>query len=182
MTIRSVFLVGMMGVGKSTVGRALARRLGWDFIDLDHEIESATGVRIPVIFEIEGEQGFRRRESQILASLMNRQRMVLATGGGAVIDPANRALLRESGHVVYLKASVEDLYMRTKADKSRPLLQTDNPRERIAGLLRDREAFYEDVASLQVNTGKQPVGQIAHNIAVSLGLTSINPESSGHEH
>lgn len=183
MADRPVFLVGMMGAGKSTVGRSLARRLGWDFVDLDHEIESTTGVRIPVIFEIEGEQGFRRRESQILASLVSRSRMVLATGGGAVIDPANRVLLRESGHVVYLRASVDDLYMRTKSDKSRPLLQTDNPRDRIASLLNQRQAFYEEVASLQVNTGRQPVGMIAQNIADSLGLLTTHPDGlSGSEH
>ena len=171
-TGKPIILVGMMGAGKSTVGRALARRLGWDFVDLDHEIEAATGVRIPVIFEIEGESGFRRRESHILSTLVSRPHMVLATGGGAVIDPANRALLKQSGHVVYLKAGVDDLYLRTRMDKSRPLLQTDNPRQRIATLLQARESFYEDVASLQVNTGRQPVSHIALHIAQTLGLSS----------
>lgn len=183
MTERSVFLVGMMGAGKSTVGRALARRLGWDFVDLDHEIEAATGVRIPVIFEIEGEAGFRKRESQILAALVKRPHMVLATGGGAVIDPDNRVLLKDNGHVVYLKASVDELYLRTKNDKSRPLLQSGNPRERIATLLKAREAFYEGVSSLQVNTGRQPVTQIAHNIAATLGLAAVHSDNPGqHEH
>jgi shikimate kinase len=171
----------MMGAGKSTVGRALAKRLNWSFVDLDHEIESITGVRIPVIFEIEGESGFRRRESQVLSDLVNRNCMVLATGGGVVIDPANRALLKSHGDVIYLRASADDLYMRTKNDKSRPLLQTDNPRQRIAELLQIREGLYEDVAGFRVNTGRQPVGQIAQNIIATLGLRAAEGDEAAQE-
>ena len=172
----------MMGAGKSTVGRALAKRLNWEFIDLDHEIEAVTGVRIPVIFEIEGESGFRKRESQVLADVVLRPRLILATGGGVVIDPENRALLKANGDVIYLRASADDLYQRTRNDKSRPLLQTDNPRQKIQELLNAREALYDEVANCKVNTGRQPVSQIAHHIISSLALSANDNGPNSHEH
>lgn len=160
----------MMGAGKSTVGKALARHLGWEFIDTDHVIEHQTGVSIPVIFEIEGEAGFRRRESQTLASLTERQNMVLATGGGVVLAPENRETLKQFGAVVYLSATPGELYQRTRLDKNRPLLKTANPRKRIEELLNQREPLYEACAEVKVETGRQPVNQIVHKIEHALGL------------
>ncbi len=163
-----IILVGMMGAGKSTVGRALAKHLGWDFVDLDHEIEAITGVKIPVIFEIEGENGFRKRESHVLVDVLRRSKMVLATGGGVIIDEDNRRLLCAHGQVVYLSASAEELYQRTRLDKSRPLLKTDQPRKRIQELLFQRQAWYEEVADYKIHTGRQPVICVVQSIMVAL--------------
>lgn len=154
-----VFLVGMMGAGKTTIGRALARRLGWQFIDLDHELEARCGVRVAHIFEIEGEQGFRKRESALLDECTRRSGIVLATGGGAILMPENRQLLRERGVVVYLRATIGELFRRVERDRSRPLLQTADPRQRLAELLAQREPLYEEVASLTFDTGNLPVSQ-----------------------
>ena len=121
----NIFLVGMMGAGKTSVGRVLAKRLGKTFCDSDHVIEERTGVRIPVIFDIEGEEGFRSRERAVISELTQRDNIVLATGGGAVLDAENRALLRERGTVVYLRAAVRELINRTRHDKNRPGARTD---------------------------------------------------------
>ena len=157
-----------MGAGKSTVGKALARQLGWEFVDTDHVIEQATGVSIPTIFEIEGEEGFRKRETQTLATLLEKPQCVLATGGGIVINPQNRAMLKALGDVVYLKASVQDLVERTKLDKNRPLLQDPNPEKKLEDLLRVRRPMYQECADLVVETGRQPVSQIVHKICKAL--------------
>lgn len=156
---RPVYLVGMMGAGKTTIGRALARKLGWQFVDLDHELESRCGVKVSIIFDIEGEQGFRKRESAVLDECTRRPGIVLATGGGAVLDPENRRLLSERGVVVYLRASVDELFRRVERDRNRPLLQTDNPRQRLQELLEQREPLYEEVADLVFDTGNCPISQ-----------------------
>lgn len=160
----ALFLVGMMGAGKTTVGRRLARRLERPFVDADRELEARLGVPIPTIFELEGEAGFRRREAAIIDELSLRAPIVLATGGGAVLDPANRARLRERGRVVYLRASVGDLWHRLRRDKVRPLLRAPDPRARIEELVRLRDPLYREVAHLVVDTGRQPVEQVVDAI------------------
>lgn len=146
----NIYLVGLMGAGKTTVGRLLARRLHKRFIDSDHEIEARTGVAIPVIFEIEGEEGFRRRESHTIAELVQERPVVMATGGGVVLNPASRASLREGGFVVYLAATPELLYERTRYDRNRPLLQVEDPLARLRELHAQRDPLYREVADLVV--------------------------------
>lgn len=160
----NIFLVGLMGAGKTTVGRALARLTGKHFADSDHEIEARAGVRIPVIFEIEGEAGFRAREAEMIAELTARQDIVLATGGGAVLDLANREALRRNGCVIYLRASVDDLYLRTCHDKNRPLLQTANPKARLQELFEARDPLYREVANLVIDTSRQSVHQLLNRL------------------
>ena len=156
----NLFLVGMPGAGKSTIGRALAKRLGKAFHDSDAEIEARTGVRIPVIFEIEGEPGFRRRESEVIARMTQMQNVVLATGGGAVLDPANRAVLRERGFVLYLFATPRELWRRTRHDKSRPVLQGDDLKKRLDELFEKRDPLYRETADLVAETGRQSVSAL----------------------
>lgn len=171
----SIFLVGMMGAGKTTIGRALARELGWQFIDLDHELEARCGVRVSLIFDIEGEQGFRKRESALLDECTRRSGIVLATGGGAVLASENRQRLSERGVVVYLRASADELFRRVERDRNRPLLQTDNPRERLQELLEQREPLYEDVASVVFDTGTVPITQTTR--ALLRQLQDYGPDS-----
>jgi shikimate kinase len=153
-----------MGAGKTTVGRQLARRLGKRFIDADHEIEQRTGVRVSLIFEIEGEAGFRAREAQTIDMLTAQDDIVLATGGGAVLDPENRKRLTSRGFVVYLRAQPRDLYVRTRHDKSRPLLQAGDPLRRLEDLHRARDPLYSEVAHLVVDTGRQSVGVLVDQL------------------
>jgi shikimate kinase len=153
----NLYLVGLMGAGKTTVGRLLAKHYGCSFFDSDHEIEAHTGVKIPVIFEIEGEAGFRKREEAAIAELTALSGVVLATGGGAVLSPANRDRLRKNGVVIYLRGTPEHLYERTRHDRSRPLLQTDNPLARLRELYTQRDPLYRDVADIVVDTGRQSV-------------------------
>lgn len=148
---RNIYLVGLMGAGKTTVGRQLAKRLGRQFFDSDHEIVARTGVPIPTIFEIEGEEGFRRREAQTIAELSEVANIVLATGGGVVLDPENRRRLHESGWVVYLNVPPVMLYERTRHDRNRPLLQVDNPLARLEELYAIRDPLYREVAHLVVD-------------------------------
>ena len=157
---RNVYLVGLMGAGKTTVGRMLARRLGKTFYDSDQEIEARTGVRIPVIFEIEGENGFRARESQTIAALCAFEDVVLATGGGVVLDPANREQLAAHGFVIYLRGDPQQLWQRTRHDRNRPLLQTEDPLRRLQDLYAQRDPLYREVADLVVDTGRQGVGTL----------------------
>jgi len=147
---RNLYLVGLMGAGKTTVGRQLARRLTRRFVDSDHEIETRTGVRIPVIFEIEGEAGFRQRESRVIADLAAESGLVVATGGGAVLDPENRAHLRQSGLVVYLCVPPAVLFERTRHDQNRPLLQVADPLARLQALYDQRDPLYREVADLVI--------------------------------
>ncbi|MDR2186973.1 MAG: shikimate kinase [Azonexus sp.] len=139
-----------MGAGKTTVGRQLARRLNRRFVDSDHEIVARTGVAIPTIFEIEGEEGFRRREAQIIGELTGQPGMVMATGGGAVIRPENRQRLRDSGWVAYLNVPPALLYERTRHDRNRPLLQVADPLARLEGLYAERDPLYREAAHFVV--------------------------------
>ncbi len=164
----NIFLVGLMGAGKTTVARLLARRLDRAFYDTDHEIERRTGVKIPVIFEIEGEVGFRARESLALAELAAQDNLVLATGGGVVLSPENRAVLKERGIVVYLRAQPRDLWHRTRNDKNRPLLQTPDPLGRLQELYEARDPLYTEVADLIVDTGRPNVGPLVTQLLIKL--------------
>ncbi|MBV6273982.1 shikimate kinase [Alcaligenaceae bacterium CGII-47] len=160
----SIILVGMMGAGKTTIGRQLAHLLDRQFLDLDHEIEARCGVRVAVIFDIEGEAGFRRRESALLDECSRYRGMVIATGGGAVLAPENRRILKERGIVVYLRASVDELFRRIARDRTRPLLQSSDPRQRIIDLLAQREPLYEEVADVILDTGAVPITQVVRSL------------------
>jgi shikimate kinase len=160
-----IFLVGMMGAGKTTIGKSLAKALQREFLDLDHELEARCGVRIPTICEIEGETGFRKRECQVLDDCTLRPGLVMATGGGAVLALENRKALRTRGVVVYLRASVDELYRRTSRDRNRPLLATADPRGTLRSLLDLREPLYREVADIVMDTGSTSVAQlVAHLI------------------
>jgi shikimate kinase len=161
----NIILIGPMGAGKSTIGRQLAAALHVPFRDSDREIEKRTGVDIPTIFEFEGEEGFRTRESAILEELCAEHGIVLATGGGAVMREQNRALLRDSGMVVYLKTSVQTQLRRTARDRNRPLLQTGNPRARLEELLRIRDPLYREIAHVIVDTDRDSVRKAVQEIS-----------------
>lgn len=148
---QNIYLVGLMGAGKTTVGKQLARKLGRPFLDSDHEIVARTGVPIPTIFEIEGEAGFRRREAQTIAELTGLSGIVLATGGGVVLDPENRRRLHDSGWVVYLNVPPVQLYERTRHDRNRPLLQVSDPLARLRELHAMRDPLYREVAHFVVD-------------------------------
>ena len=165
----SLYLVGLMGAGKSTVGRLLARRLKLRFLDCDHEIERRCGVKIPLIFEIEGEPGFRAREEQVLAELTELRGIVLATGGGAVLSAENRRRLAEHGTVIYLRARPEDLYARVRHDRDRPLLATGDPLRRLRELHAQRDPLYASIADLVIDTGRQTVQALARDLTTKLG-------------
>lgn len=173
---RPIFLVGMMGAGKTTIGRHLAKALKREFIDLDLALEARCGVPVAVIFEIEGEEGFRRRETKLLDYYSQRKGIVLATGGGAVLAAQNRRLLKERGLVVYLRATSEELYQRVARDRQRPLLQTADPRARVAELLAQREPLYEEVATLAFDTGTTPIPQAVHDLVSILNQTRMHNE------
>lgn len=163
----NIFLVGLMGAGKTSVGRLLAKRLNKTFYDSDREIERMTGVKISVIFEIEGESGFRARESRVLSDLVCRHEIVLATGGGAVLAHGNRKLLVEHGFVIYLRAAVEDLWRRTRHDKNRPLLQTD-ALGKLHELFIERDPLYREVADMTIDTGTQSLGSLVNKVEQQL--------------
>lgn len=160
----NLFLVGMMGAGKTTVGRILSRRLARRFIDSDEEIEARCGVRIPVIFEIEGEAGFRARECGVIDELTALDGIVLATGGGAVLAPENRRVLAARGTVVYLRALPADLLRRVRNDRNRPLMMTPDPLGRLEELYAQRDPLYREVADVVVETGRQKVQVLARQL------------------
>jgi shikimate kinase len=166
--MRNIFLVGMPGAGKSTIGKSLAKRLNMSFVDSDKELIARTGVSIAMIFEIEGEAGFRARESVVLAELAGKANLVVATGGGAILTPQNCSLLRENGTVIYLHAGVDDLWRRTHRDTTRPLLQTDNPRATLQALFEVRDPLYRETAHLTVDTGTQSVTRLTLDILARL--------------
>ncbi|MDO8437267.1 MAG: shikimate kinase [Nitrosomonadaceae bacterium] len=170
----NIFLVGMMGAGKTTIGKSLASHLDKTFFDSDREIQKRTGVGIPVIFEIEGEAGFRKRETEMLRELVKLKNIVLATGGGAILSTENRELLRRNGTVVYLRATVDDLWRRTRHDRSRPLLQTPNPHAKLAELYAQRDPLYCEIAHIVVESGTQSTRQLTQSLAQQLTGADLN--------
>jgi shikimate kinase len=178
----SFFLVGPMGAGKSTIGRQLARSLHLRFLDSDREIESRTGVDIPLIFELEGESGFRKREREIIDELTSKSGIVLATGGGAVLDAENRRRLASRGYVIYLHASVEQQLKRVAHDKNRPLLQTTDPQQKLLELMKFRDPLYREVADWIIQTDGCRVREVAQSIVRHVEETRAAFYPHTHEH
>ena len=158
----NIYLIGLMGAGKSTAGRLLAQTMGREFYDSDDEIVKRTGASIPTIFEIEGEAGFREREQRMIAELCAKKSVILGTGGGAILREANREALKTTGWVVYLSTSPERLMNRTRYDKNRPLLQTANPLSVLTQLYEVRHPIYQDLADIVITTG---AGHVTHVVA-----------------
>ena len=167
----NVFLVGMMGAGKTTIGKFLANFLNKTFLDSDREIQKRTGVTIPLIFEIEGEPGFRKRETEMLLELVQTKNIVLATGGGAVLSAENREILMRNGTVIYLRATVDDLWRRTRQDKNRPLLQTPDPRRKLTELYAQRDPLYRETAHIVVESGRRSARHLAQLLAQQLACS-----------
>ncbi len=165
---RNIFLIGPMGAGKSTVGRHLAQLLDKEFHDSDREIEKRTGASVALIFDIEGEQGFRKRETAILDELTRGDNMVLATGGGVVLSEENRHLLRSRGTVVYLDADLDTLMRRTHRDRKRPLLETGDRRQKLADIMKERESLYRSEADVVVTTDRRSPAAVARKVATTL--------------
>ncbi len=161
-----------MGAGKSTIGRQLAEALGYEFLDSDHEIQRRTGVDIPTIFEYEGEDGFRKRERQVVEELAQREDVVLATGGGVVLRAENRQQLASRGFVIYLHCSPEQQYARTSRDRNRPLLDTEDPLQRLRDLMAEREPIYRQVADLVVSTERRGTSSVVKEIRRRLDETN----------
>ena len=168
MSHRNIILIGPMGSGKSTIGNLIAQRLHREFQDSDHYIENRTGVDIARIFDVEGEQGFRDRESNALKELLSESNRVIATGGGSVLSQKNQQLLKQKGFIVFLDTSINQQMQRLRRDKKRPLLQTDNPRERLESLLAERRPIYLDLADLAVKTDKRMARRLATDIISQL--------------
>lgn len=163
--MQRIVLIGMPGSGKTTVGKSLARALAMPFIDADRELVERTGVSIATIFEIEGESGFRKREAALIAELLARDDLVLATGGGAILDAATRRLMHENAVVIYLRATLDALLERTKKDSARPLLATGNIKEKLSAMLLAREPLYVEAAHFTFDTGRQSPSRLAASIA-----------------
>jgi len=168
----NIFFIGLMGAGKTTIGRLIAKQLNKEFYDSDHEIEVRTGVKIPLIFELEGEEGFRKREKLMIEELSQLDNIVLATGGGAVLLQENREHLKNNGQVIYLRAHVHDLWLRTRHDKSRPLLQGVDLRQKLEQLYIARDPLYTELAHFIVDTGRQSANEITHQIEHLLSAQS----------
>ena len=169
---RNIYLVGPMGAGKSTIGRVLAAELHLGFRDSDKVIEDRTGADIPWIFDMEGEEGFRDRESAVLHELSQGQDLVIATGGGIILRSGNREMMKSSGYVCYLTASIEQLVERTARDKKRPLLQVDNPRQKIIDLVSLRDPLYIESADFVVNTDRRSPKVVAQEISALIKSAS----------
>lgn len=176
----NLILVGMMGSGKTTMGRALARHFGKAFVDSDEEIIRRTGVTVSHIFDIEGEAGFRLRETAAIRDLVGRDNTVLATGGGAVLAEENRTMLQQNGVVIYLKANVHELWQRTRHDRNRPLLQTGDPLEKLNELFRQRDPLYQQVADIVVQSGKQSVHVLMQHLVEEIELFGKKIPQAGH--
>jgi shikimate kinase len=170
----NIYLIGLMGAGKTTIGRQLATALKVPFYDSDKAIEENTGVDISTIFEYEGEKGFREREQKMLARLIEIDGIVLATGGGAILREKNRNSLKRHGFVVYLECSVEHILKRTRRDTKRPLLQTDNPKDSIETLFKQREALYLECADFKIDTGIMQTKLVVN--AILEAYNAINDE------
>jgi len=166
--IKNVFLIGPMGAGKSTIGRQVASQLGLQFDDSDHEIQRRTGVDIPTIFDFEGEEGFRKRERVVIDELTQRTGVVLATGGGSVLDPDNRRNLSSRGVVVYLYCSPEQQYERTMRDRNRPLLQSKDPLGTLQRLMQERDPLYRETADMVIVSEKRSAASVAGEIVKKL--------------
>jgi shikimate kinase len=164
----NIFFVGLMGAGKSTIGKLLAKKLKKTFYDTDHEIEKKLGVKVSVIFEFEGEEGFRKRETQMIDELTQKKNIILATGGGAVLSEVNRRLLKERGQVIYLNAKSHDLAKRLAQDKDRPLLKNGNVEDTLHRLYQERHPLYLSVASFVVFTGQQKTQTVINKITALL--------------
>ena len=164
----NIYLIGPMGSGKTTTGRQLAKSLDKRFFDCDREIETSTGASIPLIFELEGEAGFRKREALMLEKLTEKQGVVVATGGGAILGRDNRARLVARGFVIYLHAPIDFLVQRTAKDRNRPLLQTDDPRTRLEEIMRERDPLYRQVADIVVTTDKRSVRHVVKEVLNTL--------------
>ncbi len=165
---QNLFLVGPMGAGKSTIGKQLAKQLKLAFFDSDHEIESRTGVDILLIFELEGEAGFRKREVDMIDELSGKSGIVLATGGGAILDRTNRQHLKDRGKVIYLHTSIDQQLTRTRRDRNRPLLQTDDPRTRLEELMQVREPIYRELADLVIDTDHKRTRDVVRDVVLLL--------------
>ena len=166
---RNVFLIGPMGAGKTTIGKQLAQSLHLEFIDSDQEIEARTGAPIDWIFDIEGEEGFRKREKDVIEELTQMQGIVLATGGGAVLLPENRTFLAGRGIVVYLETSIEQQVERTRRDKRRPLLQdVDDPEATLLELDQERDRYYREIADIVVATNENSIKSVANKIVAQI--------------
>ncbi len=164
----NIILIGLMGAGKTTIGKLLASSMGRIFIDSDHEIQQRTGVDIPLIFEFEGEAGFRKRETEVLEDVTQLPNIVLATGGGAILREENRDLLRRSGTVIYLRVPISELKRRTRFDKNRPLLQTPNPQAKLVELFNQRDAIYQQTAHIILDSGRQSVRALMQTLKKKL--------------
>ncbi|MEY4768556.1 MAG: hypothetical protein RL637_1195 [Pseudomonadota bacterium] len=160
----NIYLIGLMGAGKTTIGRQLASALRLPFYDSDKAIEESTGVDIATIFEYEGETGFRQREQNMLIQLTKLQGIILATGGGAILREENRRCLQDNGFVVYLHCSIEQILQRTRRDTQRPLLNVENPQQRLETLSTERQAFYQACADFSIDTGELPSKVVVKNI------------------
>ena len=174
----NVFLVGPMGVGKTTIGRALADQMQLEFFDSDKEIEASTGADIPWIFDVEGEQGFRERELRMIDMLSKRKQLVLATGGGAILSKKTRKRLKKRGLVVYLRASIKQQVERTPRDKNRPLLRTENPEETIIKLMAQREPLYLEVAHIMVDTNRRNPRSVSAEIMRQIRMLQADESSA----
>ncbi len=168
MKAQNIILIGPMGSGKSTIGSMLAKKLGRDFRDSDHFIENRTGVDISRIFDIEGETGFRDRESNALKELLSQNNQVVATGGGSVLREENQALLRSRGYIIFMDTTVNQQMHRLRRDKKRPLLQTENPRKRLEAMFNERRPIYLDLADLAVKTDRKQARRLASEIITQL--------------
>jgi shikimate kinase len=169
---KNIFLIGLMGAGKSTVGKVLAKKLGRRFLDADHVIEERCGVKIPVIFEMEGEEGFRKREAQTIRDVTAEENIILATGGGAILLPENRKALSERGTVIYLHANPIELWHRTKGSEGRPLLKSGDPKKILENLYAIRDPLYREIADHIIETGKPSVNQLVNTLIMQLELAS----------